>query len=91
MGICHTAGHMRTPRTRRARAGKLFAWGGGLHGKLGLGDAANHLVPTRVKALRAERVTQCAAGLAHSVAVTESGHVMTWGSAAAGRQTMGVA
>ena len=60
--------------------GELWSWGYGSFGQLGHGDQQNQLVPRRVEALAAERVVQVAAGPYHTVAVTSTGALWTWGS-----------
>ena len=69
------------------RAGALYTWGFGGEGRLGLGDTALRMVPTLVTSigqrfgtgpLRA-RVMTVAGGGYHTAAITEDGHLWTWG------------
>ena len=58
--------------------GALFVWGDGARGRLGTGDTAARLVPTRVAGLPAP-VRQVAAGNHHSAMVTEGGELLMCG------------
>ena len=64
------------------RAGRLYAFGRGDNGQLGLGDRNDRDVPVEVVPARfgGAFITQAAAGDAHSGAVTMGGAVWTWGS-----------
>ena len=58
-------------------AGKVFAWGCGGEGRLGLGGRQDVFVPMQVcGALSNERIQKISAGGAHSAAVTERGYVL---------------
>ena len=59
--------------------GKLYSWGGGMYGKLGLGDDKNRLEPTPCLHLQNEKVTQIATGMFHSIVLTASGDVYSFG------------
>jgi alpha-tubulin suppressor-like RCC1 family protein len=63
----------------------VYSWGFGGNGRLGLGDFSGQLVPNKVQALAGKRTIQCAAGEAHSCAVTDQGGIFTWGSGNHGR------
>lgn len=58
---------------------KVFTWGRGQDGRLGLGDYANRWEPCRVEGLGSEPVTLIAAGKAHSMAVALPQAVHVWG------------
>ena len=64
-------------------SGVLYAFGGGLFGKLGLGDELNqlrpHVVATGALAENNERVVEAACGAFHSMCITKSGTVYGWG------------
>jgi alpha-tubulin suppressor-like RCC1 family protein len=60
------------------RQGCCFSWGWGGDGQLGHGSCDDVAVPTRV-ALIQDAVVQVAGGSGHSVALTSSGTVFTWG------------
>jgi alpha-tubulin suppressor-like RCC1 family protein len=67
-------------------AGELWACGQGAHGRLGLHDWQDRLVPTRVdpKHFAHELISAVAAGFYHSAAVTAGGALYTWGKGEAG-------
>eukprot|EP00753_Platysulcus_tardus_P014506 PLAT4383.2.p1 GENE.PLAT4383.2~~PLAT4383.2.p1 ORF type:complete len:552 (+),score=129.47 PLAT4383.2:26-1681(+) len=60
--------------------GETFTWGGGEHGQLGHGDRVNRMSPYMVAALRDKTVAQITCGWSHTVALTDSGEVYTWGN-----------
>ena len=62
-----------------AEDGKVFSWGDGLYGRLGHGDGENQLLPKLVAALVGKQVVQISCGGYHSLAVTASGAVYSWG------------
>ncbi|GBG27525.1 Myosin-9 [Hondaea fermentalgiana] len=73
----------------RARSGKLFAWGAGAHGQLGLGDTRDRVFP-RELALPGER--DCAlvtAGGRHAAAVDVLGRLFMWGCNSHGQLGLG--
>ncbi|NXS99565.1 HERC5 ligase, partial [Jacana jacana] len=60
--------------------GELFTWGQNTHGQLGVGSKTTLILqPQLVKSLRGIPLAQIAAGGAHSVAVSLSGAVYSWG------------
>ena len=67
--------------------GVVLAWGRGSSGPAGRGETEDVRTPTRVDPalFRGERVAQVSAGRAHSVAVSESGTVYSWGDGARGQ------
>ena len=62
----------------------LYSWGDGESGRLGHGNESGQLVPKRVEALQ-DRVCGVAAGMSHSLVVTSSGAVYSWGDGDSGR------
>jgi RCC1 and BTB domain-containing protein len=64
--------------------GKMYTFGRGDRGQLGHGDKENRLSPTLVKALLGPFVTQVRCGLGHTIALTSTGSVYTWGCGANG-------
>ena len=60
------------------QSGALYAWGEGGCGQLGHGNDEDQLLPKRVEGLQ-ERVCSVAAGPNHSLAVTQSGALYSWG------------
>ena len=68
------------------QAGKVFAWGIGSSGQLGLGDDSDRTTPTPLK-IGAQRaaIVAVAAGHAHSAATDARGQLYTWGDGGDGR------
>ena len=69
---------------------RLWSWGMGEHGQLGVVDSGGKMVncsarPREVMALRGLGVVRVACGAAHSVCVVASGAVFTWGCGKYGR------
>ncbi|XP_053768363.1 RCC1 domain-containing protein 1 isoform X3 [Desmodus rotundus] len=60
-------------------AGQVYSWGGGRHGQLGHGTLAAEPEPRLLEALQGLPVAEVAAGGWHSVCVSETGDVYTWG------------
>ena len=67
--------------------GGVYTFGSGIYGRLGHGDEEDQLVPRRVPAagFNCEQVVMVAAGGVHTVALSEAGHVFTWGSGEVGQ------
>ena len=49
---------------------RVWSWGWGVHGQLGVGSIEDSLLPTHVTALDEYEVTHLAAGYSHSAALT---------------------
>ena len=92
----HATGHTAAV----TKSGKLFTWGSAGCGQLGLSATQDSAVPRQVghcrkcnpesrQLLSLHRVTSVALGGAHSVALTEKGHVYAWGSCAHGQLGQG--
>ena len=66
-----------------AASGRLYAFGGGLFGKLGLGDEKNrlnpHVVDTGGISKNNEQVVEVSCGAFHTICLTKSGCVYGWG------------
>ena len=69
--------------------GRVFAWGRGEEGQLGLPHALGTDLPAEVKALTNRGIVLVSAGRAHSAAVTHDGGLYTWGSNAYGQGGLG--
>ncbi|KAA8492278.1 Ultraviolet-B receptor UVR8 [Porphyridium purpureum] len=61
-------------------SGRLYSWGWGAHGQLGLGDTESYMVPTEITYRFPSRVVSIACGDRHSFAITRNGEVFGWGS-----------
>jgi len=63
----------------------IFTWGRGEDGQLGLGDTSDRDLPTAVDVLRDVPVRSVACGSGHTVVLSCSGDVYTWGRGDDGR------
>lgn len=66
-------------------AGELYAWGGGSHGRLGLGTVENQPLPVQVPLPAEVRIWQASAGGSHSLAVSTDGALYSFGSGGHGQ------
>ncbi|XP_071800528.1 X-linked retinitis pigmentosa GTPase regulator-like isoform X3 [Asterias amurensis] len=64
--------------------GKLYTFGENEFGKLGLSDTNSASVPQHVSLIK-DRVRRVSCGNSHTAAVTDSGHVYTWGDGSNGQ------
>ena len=78
-GSCHTA--------VATEGGGVYTFGCGKEGRLGHGDEEDQLAPRRVPAagFNGERIVMVAALGAHTVGLSEAGHVFTWGCGSDGQ------
>lgn len=98
-GADHTFAIVNIVRASFTDVGRLFAWGLGSYGALGIGSWVDCFTPTEVwfpdddaEAQRRQTlVYQVAAGTKHSVALTTKGQVFTWGHGGHGRLGLGQA
>ncbi len=60
--------------------GEVYAWGGNYWGQIGNGCNDIQSIPIKVKGFNDERVVMISCGRRHSMALTEFGHVYSWGS-----------
>jgi len=65
--------------------GRVFTWGVGNNWQLGHSHREACFVPTRIERLEQHRVVTVACGPAHTAAVTEEGHLWTWGNGSLGQ------
>eukprot|EP00698_Gefionella_okellyi_P001339 TRINITY_DN11287_c0_g1_i1.p1 TRINITY_DN11287_c0_g1~~TRINITY_DN11287_c0_g1_i1.p1 ORF type:complete len:803 (+),score=100.74 TRINITY_DN11287_c0_g1_i1:39-2411(+) len=68
-----------------ASNGAVYSWGGSEHGQCGHGSTSHQLTPRLVASLHRETMVQVACGGAHTVALSESGLVFSWGRGSNGR------
>lgn len=61
------------------REGTVYSWGGNSQGKLGIGNTTNQATPQLVQGFD-RKIKEVSAGYFHSLAMTEDGKLMTWGS-----------
>lgn len=59
--------------------GEVWSWGSGLDGRHGHGGLGPVLEPRLLPALRGHRVTSISAGYGHSLVLTDTGAVFSWG------------
>ncbi|PIA47632.1 hypothetical protein AQUCO_01400330v1 [Aquilegia coerulea] len=59
--------------------GKLYGWGWGRYGNLGLGDRTDRLLPEKVSATDDKKMDLVACGWRHTISVSSSGALYTYG------------
>ncbi|GFY87472.1 regulator of chromosome condensation (RCC1) family protein [Actinidia rufa] len=59
--------------------GELYGWGWGRYGNLGLGDRKDRLVPEKVSSIETEKMVLVACGWRHTISVSSSGGLYTYG------------
>ncbi len=59
--------------------GEVYAWGSNRFGQIGNACNSDQLMPIKMKGFNNERVVMISCGLWHSMALTESGRVYSWG------------
>ncbi|KAJ3671634.1 hypothetical protein LUZ60_007713 [Juncus effusus] len=59
--------------------GKLYGWGWGRYGNLGLGDRDDRLLPTKVSSTQGIKMVMVACGWRHTICVSCSGELYTYG------------
>ncbi|CAO2832421.1 unnamed protein product [Amaranthus hypochondriacus] len=60
-------------------AGEVYGWGWGRYGNLGLGDRKDRLVPEKVSSINGIKMAFVACGWRHTITVTTSGTLYTYG------------
>jgi alpha-tubulin suppressor-like RCC1 family protein len=69
--------------------GEVYAWGSNYCGQIGNGCNIDQLIPIKVKGFNNERVVMISCGRNHSMALTECGHVYSWGNNESGQLGIG--
>ena len=59
--------------------GKVFSWGNGGNGRLGLGDLVDRTEATLITELCNDNITAVQCGASHSLALSDKGKVFSWG------------
>lgn len=59
--------------------GNLYSWGQGQGGELGHGDMKTYTIPKMISTFGNVKIVAIAAGFSHSVAVSDSGRLYSWG------------
>jgi len=67
----------------------VYTWGGSPKGTLGHGEEEEELVPRAVKAVLGKDVQMVACGTQHTMVLTKSGEVYSWGSGRFGKLGLG--
>jgi alpha-tubulin suppressor-like RCC1 family protein len=60
--------------------GEVYAWGYNYWGQIGNGCNNDQSIPFKVNGFNDERVVMISCGWSHSMALTECGHVYSWGN-----------
>ncbi|XP_022367921.1 probable E3 ubiquitin-protein ligase HERC6 isoform X2 [Enhydra lutris kenyoni] len=70
--------------------GRVFAWGAGSEGQLGIGEFKEiNLIPRKIKTLTDIKIIQVSCGHHHSLALSEDGRLFSWGSNSHGQLGLG--
>jgi alpha-tubulin suppressor-like RCC1 family protein len=69
--------------------GEVYAWGVNYFGQIGNGCNSDQLIPIKVKSFNNERIVMISCGWNHSMALTECGHVYSWGRNSFGQLGIG--
>ncbi|VAH47934.1 unnamed protein product [Triticum turgidum subsp. durum] len=59
--------------------GEIYGWGWGRYGNLGLGDRNDRFVPEKVSSVEGEKMVLVACGWRHTITVSSSGSLYTYG------------
>lgn len=68
--------------------GRVYAWGSGQNGQLGLGSVRNSNEPAFIDFLKDEKVIDIICGDSNALALTQSGKVYGWGQGISKSQTL---
>ncbi|XP_055468697.1 probable E3 ubiquitin-protein ligase HERC6 isoform X3 [Psammomys obesus] len=70
--------------------GRVFAWGAGSDGQLGIGEFKEiNFMPMKIKALADIKIIQVSCGHYHSLALSEDSQVFSWGNNSQGQLGLG--
>uniref|UniRef100_J3LDS2 RCC1-like domain-containing protein n=1 Tax=Oryza brachyantha TaxID=4533 RepID=J3LDS2_ORYBR len=68
-----------------AADGKLYGWGWNKFGQVGVGDNEDHCSPVHVNFPNGQKIVQVACGWRHTLALTETKNVFSWGRGTSGQ------
>ncbi|XP_074613691.1 uncharacterized protein LOC141873555 isoform X3 [Acropora palmata] len=68
---------------------RVWSWGWGVHGQLGVGSIEDVLLPTHIAGVDEFEITQLAAGYSHSAVLSAKGQVFTFGGGLYGQLGLG--
>jgi hypothetical protein len=60
-------------------SGEIYSWGDNEYGQVGSDDYEDQLIPVKLDCFNNEKVVMISCGVWHSMALTECGHVFSWG------------
>ncbi|KAF7480263.1 Hypothetical predicted protein [Marmota monax] len=70
--------------------GRVFAWGAGSEGQLGIGEIKEiNFIPKKINALADIKIIQVSCGHYHSLALSKDGQVFSWGKNSHGQLGLG--
>ncbi|XP_048220418.1 probable E3 ubiquitin-protein ligase HERC6 [Perognathus longimembris pacificus] len=70
--------------------GRVFAWGAGSDGQLGIGECKEiNFTPKKIKALAGIKIIQVSCGSFHSLALSEDSQIFSWGKNSEGQLGLG--
>ncbi|XP_047330101.1 ultraviolet-B receptor UVR8 [Impatiens glandulifera] len=69
--------------------GELYGWGWNKFGQVGVGDNVDHCSPVQVRFPREQKVVGISCGWRHTLAVTETHNVFSWGRGTNGQLGLG--
>jgi hypothetical protein len=69
-----------------SKSGEVYAWGCNINGQIGNGSEEKfQLIPVKIECSKNEKVVMISCGFHHSMALTESGRVFSWGYNSSGQ------
>jgi alpha-tubulin suppressor-like RCC1 family protein len=68
--------------------GRIYSWGSGQNGQLGLGSVKNCDFPVFIDFLQNEKIIDIVCGDSHALALAENGKVFGWGQGISRSQTL---